>query len=180
MAVTNQEVREIISDLFTIEPLIKDEFIGFYLAGNHHIAEVVVSLFTSKSFGDGAPLRQGVQTWLWFNNSDKFRMNLATFSFAEILELRHKLQSELDWCELIPAQVDENTIEISLYRAFDITMDDIELAHDNDFDSSLLRNLVRLCDDWELLSPIFSGIATEQITSLTGVEMFLQGTEGTG
>jgi len=180
MSVTHEEVGDIISEIFLTDPLIDDNFVGFGLMDENYKAEVIIRLFTPESLNDSEPVRQAMQALLWFSHNDGSRINLSVFSFIEILELRQRLQFELDWCDLTLVQPDKDTIEIGLYRAFDITMNDIELARNKDLDSSFLRNLIRLKDEWVSLSPIFSGIAHKQIASLAGLEMLMREPTGIG
>jgi hypothetical protein len=174
MKITHQSVGDVIKEIFTAKPLINDDFVGFGIEGDHFNAEVIMSLFDDPPLTGDKSQRQSLQICLWFSHPDESRLNLAKLAFGEILELCYNLQNKLGWGELIPEKVDDQTVEIALYRAFDIDMGDIRLAHEHDLDSSLLRNLHRLCIEWEALSPVLSGIATGQIKQTKNIEMFLQ------
>lgn len=180
MEVTHQAVADIIAEVFTSEPAVEADFVGFGLEEEYFSTEVIINLFATKPISDDQSSPQGVQIWFWFAHADKDRMNLSKFSFVEVLDLCHHLQSELDWGELVPVQIDEYTIQIALYRADDVCMEDVKLAHEHNIKSSVLKNMYRLCEEWSKLSPILSGVATGQIESVEGIEMLLCETAGEG
>lgn len=174
MEVTHVAVGEVIEHIFSSKPYITDDFVGFGLAADYFKAEVIVSIFDTLPETADEPVRQGMQMWVWFRNPDESRMNLRKFTWPQVLELCHRLQDEINWGTLAPSWVNDDEIQIALFRSIDITLSDIGLALNRDLHSEFLRTLARLSDEWEELSPVFMGVETGQITSVDGVELLLQ------
>jgi hypothetical protein len=71
-------------------------------------------------------------------------------------------------------QFDAEGAYLNIYACFDTDVEDIETMNRLDADGSrLLRGLLRLCREVEMLYPALYGVATGQIQDLTHIETFL-------
>ncbi len=71
-------------------------------------------------------------------------------------------------------QFDADSLHLNVYACFDTDTEDIEAMNRFDADGSrLLRGLLRICREIEMLYPALYGVASGQIMDLTHIEGFL-------
>ena len=144
-----------------------EDYIHFIINNDTFAADIVMAGFEPE------PNYQALRVSFWFCHIDGQRMNFSGIPHDDLLFLCHKLSSSTEWGMLSPTQFDEDSVHISVYACLDTDTEDIESMNKLDFESRLLRGLMRLCREVEMLYPALYGVVTAQIRDLTHLQKFL-------
>lgn len=125
------------------------------------------------------PNYQAIKVTFWFCHVDGQRMNFVDIPYDDLLFLSHKLSSSMLWGVLSPMQFDDENVHMSVYGCLDTDTEDIEIMNKMDEASRLLRGLLRLIHEVEMLYPALYGVVTAQIKDLSHLEEFLSDEEET-
>ena len=144
-----------------------EDYIHFIINNDTFATGVVMVGFEPE------PNYQAIKVSFWFCHIDGQRMNFASIPHDDLLSLCHKLSSFVTWGILSPTQFDEDNVHLSVYACLDTDTEDIETMNKMDEGSRLLRGLLRLVREVEMLYPALYGIVTSQIKDLTHLQEFL-------
>jgi hypothetical protein len=144
-----------------------EDYINFIINNDTFAADVVMAGFEPE------PNYYALKVSFWFCHIDGTRMNFAGIPYDDLLFLCQKLSSSVVWGRLSPTQFDENNVHINVYACLDTDTEDIETMNKMDEGSRLLRGLLRLCREVEMLYPALYGVVTSQIKDLQHLQEFL-------
>jgi hypothetical protein len=163
MKVTHQAIGEVISEMYDIKPIITEQYVAFYIQQSKYVVEVIICLDEDEPFCEDDDYNQSIEVWFWFCDENGGRLNLSKYSGKKIRAFCDKLKIHLEWSELLTLQSDKKRIGIALRRKDSIHIEDIRMAHDGNSRSCLLRVMYHTLSEWEKLSPLMHGYATNQI-----------------
>jgi hypothetical protein len=145
-----------------------EEYLRFFISADLFCADAILTGFEPE------PNHQAVKVTLWPCDSEGSYLNFANIPYDNLLFLCHKLSRSVEWGSITPMQVDPDGAYLNIYACFDTDIEDIETMNRLDADGSrLLRSLLRLCREVQMLYPALYGVATGQIKDITHIEKFL-------
>jgi hypothetical protein len=147
---------------------VKEDYLRFFIPADLFWADVIlVGIEPEPNF-------QAVKVIFWPSTSDGSYLNFINIPYDDLLFLCHRLSRSVEWGSITPMSFDEKSTYLNVYACFDTDVEDIETMNKLDADGSrLLRGLLRLCREVEMLYPALYGAASGQIKDITHLEKFL-------
>lgn len=145
-----------------------EDYLRFFISADLFCADAILTGFEPE------PNQQAVKVTLWPCDSKGSYINFVSVPHDDLLFLCNRLSRSVVWGSITPLQVDADASYLNIYACFDTDVDDIETMNRLDADGSrLLRGLLRLCREVQMLYPALYGVATGQIKDITHLEKFL-------
>jgi hypothetical protein len=145
-----------------------EDYLRFFISADLFCADVILTGFEPE------PNHPAVKVTLWPCDSEGVYINFVSVPHDDLLFLCNRLSRSVVWGSLTPMQFDADASYLNIYACFDTDIEDIENMNKLDADGSrLLRGLLRLCREIEMLYPALYGVATGQIIDITHLEKFL-------
>jgi hypothetical protein len=150
-----------------------EDCIRFIINVDSFATDVVMAGFEPE------PNYQAIRVSFWFSHTDGKRMNFAGIPYDDLLFMCHVLSGSVEWGAISPLQFDQDNIHVNLSACLDTDTEDIESMNKLDTESRLLRGLLRLIKEVEMLYPALYGVASGQIKDISNLQLFLSEKEET-
>ena len=145
-----------------------EDYLRFFITADLFCADAILTGFEPE------PHQQAVKVTLWPCDSEGSYINFVSVPHDDLLFLCNRLSRSVEWGSITPLLFDAEASYLNIYACIDTDVDDIETMNRLDAEGSrLLRGLLRLCREVEMLYPALYGVATGQIKDLTHLEKFL-------
>ena len=91
---------------------------------------------------------------LVFTDQEGYPVNLSHKKYADVCMLCVELQQHIECAIISPVRHSPSTTEIALFRNTDTSLQDVKLAQAGNLDSSLLKAILHVTNEFETLAPV--------------------------